>query len=107
QGIPEPSRMGAYDAPHLGEVVIELVPAEGREVSAKDVVARWRELCGEIPGAVELLFTADVMSAGDAINVQLAGRDLGALRSAADALKGELATFAGVYDVADSQRGGK
>src|SRR5690606_14962683 len=107
QGIPQPGTMGAFDAGHLGEVVIELVPAEGREVSSQEVVRRWRELTGEVPGAVEMLFSADVMSAGDAINVQLAGRDIEALRSAADELARELATFAGVYDVADSYRGGK
>lgn len=107
QGIPEAGRLGAFDAPHLGEVVIELAPSEEREVSAKDVVSRWRELTGEIPGAVELIFTSDVMSAGDALNVQLAGRDLETLRSAADELKGELGTFAGVFDVSDSHRGGK
>ena len=107
QGIPEPGKLGAYDAPHLGEVVMELRPAEERTVEARDVVQRWRELTGPIPGAVELLFTADVMSAGDAINVQLAGRDVDALRAAADDLKAELASYAGVYDIADSYRGGK
>ncbi len=93
---------------HLGEVVMELVPTEEREgLETKDVVARWRELCGPIPGAVELAFSADVMSSGDALSIQFAGQDMDELRAAAEEFKAELALLAGVHDVSDSFRGGK
>ncbi len=43
-------------------------PSEEREVTANEVVRRWRELCGPIPGTVELIFSADVMSGGNAVS---------------------------------------
>lgn len=92
---------------HLGEVVIELAPAEERTVSAVTVANRWRERTGEIPDAVELTFSGDLFSAGAPINVQLAGPRIEELRVVADELKARLAEFSGVKDITDSFRGGK
>ena len=93
---------------HLGEVVMELIPTEQREtVDTGHVVNRWRELCGPIPGAVELVFSADIMGGGDAVAIEFAGTQIDELRAAADELKAELASMDGVYDVSDSFRGGK
>jgi multidrug efflux pump subunit AcrB len=93
---------------HLGEILMELVPTEEREdVPTEALIERWRELCGPIPGAVELLFTADVMGGGDAIAIQFAGNDVDALRAAAAELQPPLGALPGVFDVADSFRGGK
>lgn len=93
---------------HLGEVMIELIPTELREdLTTDELVERWRSLCGPIPGAVELIFTADVMGGGDSFAIQFAGSDVEELRSAADELKAELETIPGVYDISDSFRGGK
>jgi len=97
----------AYVGSHLGEIVMELVPAEERTVLSSEVVRRWRELTGPIPGAVELVFSSDIMSAGDAINVQFAGDDMNELQAVADAFEERLSAFSGVFDVADSYRGGK
>lgn len=93
---------------HLGEILMELVPTEEREdVPTEELIERWRELCGPIPGAVELIFTADVMGGGDAIALQFAGNDVDALRAAAAELQPALGALPGVFDVADSFRGGK
>jgi len=93
---------------HLGEVMIELIPTEEREdLTTDELVERWRALCGPIPGAVELVFTADVMGGGDGFAIQFSGRDVDDLRQAAEELKEELAALPGVYDVADTFRGGK
>jgi multidrug efflux pump subunit AcrB len=96
-----------YNASHLGEVMIELAPAEQRSVPSSEMAVRWRELTGAIPDAVELAYTASLFSAGKPIDVQLTGADLGELRSAADALKAQLTAYGGVIDVADSYRAGK
>lgn len=98
---------GAFSGAHLGEVTMELLGAEEREVRSGEIVKRWRELTGEIPGAVELIFGADIMSAGDAINVQFAGRNIDELRAAAGELEQDLVQYGGVFDVANSWRGGK
>ncbi len=93
---------------HLGEVIMELTPTEEREqLLTKDIVARWRQLCGPIPGSVELVFSADIMSGGDAVSIEFAGNDIDELRLAADELKLELASVPGAFDVSDSFRGGK
>ena len=98
---------GALAAPHLGEVTIELLPAEERVVTSEQIAARWRELTGPIPEAVDLMFTASLMEAGDDIDVMLVGPDIGRLRAAADDVKAELAGYTGVYGIADSFRTGK
>jgi len=93
--------------PHLGEVVIELAPAEERTVSAATVASRWRELTGEIPDAVELTFSGSLFTPGAPVNVQFAGPRIEELRVVADQLKARLTEFAGVKDISDSFRGGK
>lgn len=92
---------------NVGEVHVQLIPSEERPVSSKEMVKRWRELVGPVPGAVEAVFSADLFSAGNAINVQLAGPNVNRLREAAAELKTKLATYEGVFDIADSYRSGK
>jgi multidrug efflux pump subunit AcrB len=92
---------------HLGEVTIELLPAEERTVSSAELAARWRKETGPIPDAVELDYTASLFSPGDDIDVQLTGTDIEDLRAVADELKAALAEFAGVFEISDSFRSGK
>jgi len=92
---------------HIGEVVLELVPSEERSISTSQVAQRWREIVGSVPDAVELVFASDLFSAGDAINVQLQGANVAALREAASRVKADLAGYPGVIDIADSFREGK
>ena len=96
-----------YAGGHLGEVTIELAPAEEREGGTEELLVRWRELVGSIPDAVELDFSASLFSPGDDINVQLTGPDIAELRQVADELEERLAGFAGVDEIADSFREGK
>ncbi|MEM7582035.1 MAG: efflux RND transporter permease subunit [Acidobacteriota bacterium] len=98
---------GSTASPHLGEVNIELAPAEDRTIKASELNRRWREMTGAVPDAVELVFVSSLFSAGEAINIQLAGPDLDELRLAAEDLKGALAQYPGVEDIADSFRAGK
>jgi multidrug efflux pump subunit AcrB len=94
---------------HLAQVQIEFIPSEQRtkEASTEALSRRWRELTGEIPDAVELTFASDFFSAGNAIEVELAGADVKQLRAAAEWLKERLSEYPGVVDVADSFRLGK
>ena len=97
----------AVAASHLGEVNVELAPAEERAVTASELTRRWRELTGAVPDAVELVFISSLFSSGDAVDIQLAGPDLDELRRAAEELKVELAAYPGVEDISDSFRAGK
>jgi multidrug efflux pump subunit AcrB len=67
------------DASHLGEVNVELIGSEHRTVSSTRLVNRWRELAGEVPGAVSVTFQSSLFSPGDPISVQLAHRDFDVL----------------------------
>jgi len=92
---------------HLGEVQIEVVPAERREATVADITRMWRERVGPIVGAEDLAFTSTLISAGAPLDIELSGRDLTRLRDAAELVKERLAAFPGVIDLADSFRGGK
>ena len=106
------ARVDPSSGAHLAEVALELMLAEEREargidVTPEDIVRRWRDLTGPLPGAVELIFSADVMSAGDAVNLRLASQDLDELQLAVGELETQLASYPGVFDVANSHRTGK
>ncbi|MFT5687653.1 MAG: multidrug efflux pump subunit AcrB, partial [Planctomycetota bacterium] len=98
---------GDIRGPEFGEVVIELSPAEGREISATDLNERWAELTGPIAGAAEVNFDAALMSNGPPIDLQLSGPDSNLLKLAAEEFKLELARFDGMREITDSFRGGK
>ncbi|HVS16031.1 MAG TPA: efflux RND transporter permease subunit [Thermoanaerobaculia bacterium] len=93
--------------PHLAEINIELVSAEEREVTAAEIARRWRELAGPVPGAQELTFSANLISFGDPVAVELRARDLATLERAAADLRAALAQYPGVFDITDSFRSGK
>ncbi len=92
---------------HLGEVVMELVLSEKRDIRSAEVVRRWREYCGSVLGAVELSFKAELMSMGRPIELELSGRDIDELRAASGEIQAALAGYNGVFDISDSFRGGK
>jgi len=92
---------------HLGEINIELLGAEERDVSSVVLKNRWRELVGEIPGVSSLTFMAEFMSAGNPIEVELSHEDFDMLLAASERLKGILRDYAGVSDIADDFEPGK
>lgn len=106
-GGPMAQRGAGGDDSHLGEVNVELLGGEDRDVSSTTIAARWRELVGEIPGAVALTFQSSLFSSGDAVGVQLAHRDFATLLRAVDRLKQILAEYPGTKDIADSFLPGK
>lgn len=97
----------AFTGAHLGEVSIELVRSEERSIRTRDVAARWRELTGLVPEAVELEFSSAFFSFGDPVSVQFRGNDVEDLRQASARLRAALAEYPGVFDISDSFRAGK
>ena len=99
---------GVYGG-HCGQVWIEIQPAGFRaDTSASRVTARWRELTGDILGVEQITYS--IVSGGpggNPIEIQLAGSDLDRLQAAADALKTEIASYPGTFDVTDNFRPGK
>lgn len=99
---------GVYGG-HCGEAWIEIVPSSMRpDIAAPEVTAKWRELTGDILGAEQLTFTIiQGGPGGNPIEIQLSGKDLDQLQRAADALKEEIATYPGTFDITDNFRPGK
>jgi len=104
---PMATRQTGSDSSHLGEVNVELLGAEDRDVGSSELLQRWREIVGEVPGAVTLTFQANMFSAGDPVSVQLAHRDFNVLLQAVERLKTIIAEYPGTKDVADSFLPGK
>ena len=106
-GGPMASRGVTGDDSHLGEVNVELLGSEDRDVGSMELLNAWRQRVGEVPGAVSLTYRASLFSAGDAVSVQLAHRDFDTLLRAVDQLKEIIGEYPGTKDIADSFLPGK
>lgn len=103
-----PAAFGAtVGGDYLGEVSIELLPAEFRTTPSEEIANRWREKVGQVPGAAELIIEDDMIGEGKAVDLQLAGADLDTVREVAEVVTARLAEYPGVIDVADTYRAGK
>ena len=98
---------GITSASNVGEVTVQLAPAETRSYTSGQLGGMWRAMTGSVPEAVAVEFDMSMLNAGADIDVQLAGRDLDRLRDAAEAVKRRLTEYAGVYEIADSFNAGK
>jgi len=94
---------------HVGEVWLELASSEKRpNISTHAILAKWRNLIGEIPGVERLQFaTLEGGPAGNPIDIQLRGQDFDQLKRAAVELKSEIATYPGTFDITDNFKPGK
>ena len=98
---------GAPKADNLGEVTIELISGNDRKWNAVTVASKWRDETGPIAGALELGFQTQAAGGGNAIDLEITGNNIKELEKASDAIKAELNNYAGVIDIADSDRPGK
>jgi multidrug efflux pump subunit AcrB len=95
---------------HLCEVIVELTPAEQRaeQHTTDEIVSAWRRRVGPVPGAVKQDFGAFRGGpGGKALEIRLLGPETDYVKPAAERLKAELATFAGVTDISDDALPGK
>ncbi|MBL9116299.1 MAG: efflux RND transporter permease subunit [Verrucomicrobiaceae bacterium] len=98
---------GKGNSVHLGEVVLELCAGADRDLTCQQLIAKWREFAGPIPGAVELTFREATERGGVAIDLELSGPDLDQLRDASEYVKSEIAKFKGMADILDNDHEGK
>lgn len=93
---------------HLGEITLELTAAKNRSVSSDQLKSKWQEMAGDIPGVVSLSFKAETAAGGNAIDINLTGRDneqlVAAARWATERLRND---YKGVVDVSNSDRRGR
>jgi len=100
---------GASGQSHVGRVMFEITPPEERalQVTSRELVMQWRRSIGDIPGAKEINYRAEIGRGGAPVNVQLSGRDFDRLKLAAQVTKDKLATYPGVDDITDNFESGK
>ena len=92
---------------HLGQVWINLLESEQRNISTGELSRLWRKRIGSVPDAESISFRSEIHSAGNPIEVHLSSDNPQQLLSAAEALKSELQRYPGVFDVGDSYLPGK
>jgi multidrug efflux pump subunit AcrB len=94
---------------HVGEVTMLTYGPEERSlrVDTVEMANEWRRRIGEIVGAEELRFKAEIFRPGDPIDVQLSGIDPAELLRISAKIKQELSKYPGVFDIADSLDAGR
>lgn len=90
-----------------GSLIVELVRPENRDFSSTLFEKRWREEVGEIPGAKRLFFSADLVSMGEPIQIEIAGRNEESTKRAVEAIEAKLRSVTGVFDVRNDLDAGK
>jgi multidrug efflux pump subunit AcrB len=101
------ARGGANTGSHLAQVRLLLKPPNERNINSVEFANRWRERIGEIPGAEELTFRAQLVRTSADIDIQLSHQDFNVLLQAVDRVRNLLSGYAGVTEVADSYTQGK
>ena len=91
---------------NIAAVEFKLVSPDERDVSAIDLQQQWREELGPLPEAKSLTISAELISFGAPVHVELSHPDPARLTLVGDTLVARLREFAGVFDVqADQDQG--
>ena len=86
-----------------GFMLAELILAEDRDLSSKEVVRLWRDRVGEVPGTEVLSFySEDGPGFGSDISFDLAHPDWESLKAASLELEEKLKSYYGLYDIQSS-----
>ena len=111
----QPSRSNSPDGgdqtgliqPSIGEINIELIDAEFRDVSSAALEDLWREKVGQVPGVKRLTFRSALFSLGKPIQAEVSAPTAELIDIGVERMKAELESFAGVIEVEDDQEQGK
>lgn len=100
---------GRGGASHEGRVRFEIAPPEQRPdtISSQRLSQEWRDLIGDIPGAEQVSFRAEIGRTSDPIDIQLRANNYRQLQGVVDQLKQRLETYPAVFDISDSLADGK
>nr|WP_255785397.1 efflux RND transporter permease subunit [Membranihabitans maritimus] len=91
------------------DVEIVLLPPDQRDMSAREVIALWRDNIGDIRGVDQITFEAERGPGGarQDISVDLSHTDISVLEKASQAFVDEMNTFNNTRDVSDNYNKGK
>ncbi len=93
----------------VGRVRVEVTPPESRSlnISSRELVNEWRKLVGQVAGAEQLNYRAEIGWNRSPINIELRGKDTEQLTALSELLKQKLAEYQAVSDIEDSMSDGK
>lgn len=93
---------------HVATIAADLLTAERRVGRIDDIIQRWREETGALPGVINLNFKEPTVGPGGlAVNIRLNGADLEELKSASNDLQNWLQRYNGLVNLSDDLRPGK
>ena len=91
-----------------GQIITELVKEDKAVIGGPEVLRRWRENVGEIPGAKQLGFSvAAGPGGGAAISIQLIGANIEQVGRASQELTRRMKTYEGLYDIRNTYERGR
>ena len=91
---------------NIAAVEFKLVSPEQRDISSTELQDAWRDELGSLPGAKAHSISAEILSLGSPVHVELSHPDPDRLSAIADTLAARLRMFAGVVDVQVDQNQG-
>lgn len=101
-------RLAFTDSQVSGKVIVELVKEENSVIDGKEMLKRWGEYIGEVPGATHIgTMALTGPGQGPDINLKLNGPDVEQLRLATDDIAAVLKNYDGVSDIRNSIESGK
>ncbi|WP_263784772.1 efflux RND transporter permease subunit [Salinibacter grassmerensis] len=92
---------------NVAEVSFEMIDPEERDITSSQFEEQWREETGRVPSARSLSFTANVVSVGKPVSVELSASTPEKLDRTVAAVQDSLARFGGVFDIKSDQEQGK
>lgn len=93
---------------HVATVYADLLSAEERTATIRDIELAWAEAVGDLSDVVALTFTQPAIGpAGNAIEFRLSGKDLVELKAAANELREHVSEYEGTLYLQDNLRPGK
>lgn len=92
---------------NIAEVSFEMIDPEDRDITSTQFENQWREITGALPNVRSLTFTANVVSVGEPVAVELSAPTSEKLNRAVGAVRDSLNRFAGVFDVQSDREQGK
>jgi multidrug efflux pump subunit AcrB len=96
------------DGDHVGGIVVELIPSDERTVRTEQVIEAWRANVQALAGTDTLTFVpGSAGPPGRDLDLRIQGKDLSALRTAADEIKALLERYPGVNELEDDLHYGK
>jgi multidrug efflux pump subunit AcrB len=91
-----------------GQVIAELVKDENSVIDGPEVLRRWREEVGDIPGAKQLGFEgATGPGGGPAISITLIGSNIENVARASQELERRIRGYEGLFDIRNSYERGR